>query len=118
MKLPPIQKRRGMSVLEVTLALALLGVGVAMAAQVFAICARQRLAGEQVLVAQWEADNVLEHLAGLRYQEVTADSVKTIQPSPQLMRPCLRPSCTSRSPVPRATIRPTPRRRTNEFMSK
>jgi hypothetical protein len=73
-----------MTVLEVTVALALLAMGMVLTAQVFTQCARQHLAGEQALVAQWEATNVLEHLAGLRYEEVTSEAAQAIQPSPQL----------------------------------
>jgi hypothetical protein len=51
---------------------------------VFTQCARQHLVGEQLLVAQWEAANVLEHLASLRYEEVTPEAVQAVQPSPQL----------------------------------
>jgi len=73
-----------MTVLEVTVALTLLGLGMVLTAQVFTQCARQHLASEQALVAQWEAANVLEHLAGLRYEEVTSEAAQAIQPSPQL----------------------------------
>ena len=76
--------RRGMTGLEVTIALGLLAMGMALTAEVFTLCARQHLAGEQLLVAQWEAANVLEHLAGLRYAEVTPEAVQAIQPSSQL----------------------------------
>jgi hypothetical protein len=73
-----------MTVLEVTIALSLLAMGMALTAQVFTLCARQHLASEQLLVAQWEAANVLEHFAGLRYDEITPKTIDSIQPSPQL----------------------------------
>jgi Tfp pilus assembly protein PilV len=76
--------RRGMTVIEVTIALSLLAMGLVLMAQVFTACARQHLAAEQTLIAQQEADNVLEHFAGLRYEEVTADAARAIVPSPQL----------------------------------
>ncbi|HEY2827730.1 MAG TPA: prepilin-type N-terminal cleavage/methylation domain-containing protein [Pirellulales bacterium] len=76
--------RRGMTVLEMTVALTILAVGLALTAQVFTACAHQHLAGEQLQVAQWEAANVLEHFAGLRYEEVTSAAAQTIQPSSQL----------------------------------
>ncbi len=58
--------------------------GAVLTAQVFTQCARQHLASEQQLIAQWEVANVLERLAGLRYDELTSDSVKAIEPSHQL----------------------------------
>jgi hypothetical protein len=81
---PANKTRDGMTVLEVTVALTLLGLGMVLTAQVFTQCARQHLAGQRALVAQWETANVLEHLAGLRYEEVTSEAVQAIQPSPQL----------------------------------
>jgi hypothetical protein len=84
MQIPFNKIRRGMTVLEVTIALGLLAMGMALTAQVFTLCAGQHLAGQQLLVAQWEAANVLEHLAGLRYEEVTPEAVQSLEPSPQL----------------------------------
>ncbi len=105
-----------MTILEVTIALSLLAMGIVLTAQVFMQCAQQHQASEQQLTAQWEAANVLERLAGLRYDELTSDSVKTIEPSHQLRPPCPTPSSKSLLPIP--TPIPPPRRRTNGFTSK
>jgi Tfp pilus assembly protein PilV len=78
------KRSRGFTVIEVTLALSLLAAGMVLTVQMFAMCARQRLASEQLLAAQWEASNVLEHLAALRYDELTAELANKIQPSAQL----------------------------------
>jgi Tfp pilus assembly protein PilV len=79
------KNRRGMTVLEVTVALSLLAMGLILTAQVFTACARQELTSEQLLVAQCEADNVLEHFEGLRYEEVTAQAAKDMKPSAELL---------------------------------
>jgi Tfp pilus assembly protein PilV len=84
MRSPSKTLRRGMTVLEVTVALLLLTMGFVFTAQVLTQCANQHAASEQQLTAQWEAANVLERLAGLRYEELTSDSVKTTEPSHQL----------------------------------
>jgi Tfp pilus assembly protein PilV len=76
--------RRGMTVMEVAIALGLLAAGMTLAAQVLAMCARQRLTGEQTMAAQWEAANVLEHLSGLRYEALTPQAAQDIRPSSQL----------------------------------
>jgi Tfp pilus assembly protein PilV len=73
-----------MTILEVSVALLLLAMGIVLTAQVLTQCTRQHLASEQQLTAQWEAANVLERLAGLRYDELTSDAVKAIEPSHQL----------------------------------
>lgn len=85
MELRDNKDRRGMTVLEVTVALSLLAMGLILTAQVFTACARQELTGEQLLVAQCEADNVLEHFEGLRYEEVTAEAAKEMKPSAELL---------------------------------
>lgn len=85
MELRGNKNRHGMTVLEVTVALSLLAMGLILTAQVFTACARQELTGEQLLVAQCEADNVLEHFEGLRYEEVTAQAAKEMKPSAELL---------------------------------
>jgi hypothetical protein len=77
--------RCGTTVLEVTIALAMLAMGLVLTAEVLTACARQRLAIDQQLLAQLEASNVLEHIAGMRYEEVNSDAVQSIQPSSQLL---------------------------------
>jgi prepilin-type N-terminal cleavage/methylation domain-containing protein len=85
MRIHRTNHRNGMTVLEVTIALAVLAMGLVLTAEVLTACARQRLAVDQQLLAQFEASNVLEHVASLRYEEVTSDAVQSIQPSSQLL---------------------------------
>lgn len=84
MELHGNKTRRGMTVLEVTVALSLLAMGLILTAQVFTASARQELTSEQLLVAQCEANNILEHFEGLRYEEVTAQTAKEMKPSAEL----------------------------------
>lgn len=65
-------QQRGYTLIEVTMALALLAAGFVLVAQVLAACARQRQAAGQLLVAQLEAANAVERIAALPFGEVTA----------------------------------------------
>jgi prepilin-type N-terminal cleavage/methylation domain-containing protein len=62
----------GYTLLETTIALAILAAAFVLVAQVLATCARQRQAAEQLLVAQLEAANAVERIAALPFDQVSA----------------------------------------------
>jgi Tfp pilus assembly protein PilV len=73
---PPTKlRRRAVTILEVTVALALLAFGLVMTAQLLGLAARQRHAAGQLLVAQLEAANALERIAAMPYDRITSESL-------------------------------------------
>ncbi len=70
--------RQGVTLLECTVALALLAAGLVMAAEVLVQCARNRQDSEKLLAVQLEAANVAERIAAMPYAELTPTNLQQI----------------------------------------
>lgn len=77
--------RRGISVLEVTLALLVLGVAITGLVQLIATAAAQRRVSETRRLAAQEVANQAERLALLSWDELTAERLAAVQPSELLL---------------------------------
>jgi hypothetical protein len=78
-KPPPITSpRRAFTLLETTVALAMLAFGLILTVQILGLAARQRQAAGQLLVAQLEAANALERIAAMPYDRVTVESLSDL----------------------------------------
>lgn len=71
--------RRGISVLEATAALALLAAGFIFTAQVLNVWAKQRLAADQLLVAQLEAANAVERIAAMPFDRINSTALAELK---------------------------------------
>src|SRR5262245_57184626 len=78
-----LNKRRGMTILEAVAALMVLTAGLVGTAKVLVLWARERLASEQLLAAQFEAANVLEQIAATSYDKLTPDALNELKLSPE-----------------------------------
>ena len=77
------QARRGTTLVEVSLALCLLAVAIAAAAQMLAVCARQRKSADRQFAAQIEASNIAERIATMSYSDVGPETLATMTLSPE-----------------------------------
>jgi hypothetical protein len=68
-------RSQGISVLECTAALALLAAGFIFTAQVLGVWAKQRLAADQLLVAQLEAANAVEHIVAMPFERINSSTL-------------------------------------------
>ena len=73
-----------MTVLEVTLALAVLSLAFVLLAQFLTAAAQQRRVSEHRRLAWQEAANALERVAALSWDEVTAEKLSGWKPSPAI----------------------------------
>jgi Tfp pilus assembly protein PilV len=71
--------RSGFAIVEAIAALVIVGAGLVGTAQVLIICARQRLSSDQLLSAQFEAANVMEHIAAMRYDQLTPSNLAQLK---------------------------------------
>lgn len=78
MKRPPQFSPTGHTLIETTIALAILAAAFVLVAQVLATCARQRRASDQLLLAQLEAANAAERIAALPYDQVVPDKLSEL----------------------------------------
>lgn len=79
------RRRRGISVLEVTLALLVLGVAITGLLQLIATAAAQRRVSETRRLAAQEVANQAERVALLSWDELTAERLAAVQPSELLL---------------------------------
>ena len=75
---------RGTTLLETTLAFVVLSCAFVMLAQFLTAANQQRRLSEQRRLALQEAANVLEHVAALPWDDVTAEKLAAVTPSPAL----------------------------------
>ncbi len=77
-------KRSGVTVLECTVALAVLAAGLVIAAQVLTVCVENRRHSRTMLAVQLEAANMAEQLAAMSFDEITPSGLDRISLSPTL----------------------------------
>lgn len=70
--------RRGLTLVEITIAVFLLAVSMILTVRVLGWVASERRAGERRQCATREAANVMERLAALPWERVTADTAKSL----------------------------------------
>jgi Tfp pilus assembly protein PilV len=80
-----MRKQRGLSVLEVTLALLVLTVAVTALAQLLAMAAAQRRASEERRLARQEVANQAERIALMSFDELTAEKLAALPASDDLL---------------------------------
>ena len=76
--------RRGMTLIEVGVALVVLSAAMMALVQLVGVAARQRRAGDQRLIALQEVANGAERLAIARWEDLTPEKLTTWQPSAEL----------------------------------
>jgi prepilin-type N-terminal cleavage/methylation domain-containing protein len=76
--------RRGMTIVEVIVAIAVLTAAMVTLVQLIGLVARQRRVNEQRLVALEEVANQAERLAIAAWEEVAPDKLRSWEPSPEL----------------------------------
>lgn len=72
-------QRRGFTMIEVAVAIALLAAALLAATQVLAMSARQRSAVDRHFAAQLEASNVAETIAAMDYDAITPETAAAIR---------------------------------------
>lgn len=70
--------RRGLTLVEITIAVFLLAVSMTLTVRVLGWVASERRAGERRQCATREAANVVEHLTALPWERVTADTARSL----------------------------------------
>lgn len=76
--------RRGVTILEALLALAVLSLTFGLLAQFLAATAQQKRIGEQRRLALQESANALEQVAALSWEDLTTEKLAAVVPSPAL----------------------------------
>ncbi|HTQ39139.1 MAG TPA: hypothetical protein VMJ32_08920 [Pirellulales bacterium] len=71
--------RNGFAIVEAMAAFVILAAGLMATAQVLVVCARQRLSSDQLLSAQFEAGNVAERIAAIRYDQLTPSNLAQLK---------------------------------------
>jgi hypothetical protein len=78
-------RRIGSTILECTVALALLAAGSVLVAQVLAVCASHRATSQLTVAAQLEAANLAERVALLPYEKLNDSTLQSWQLSQELL---------------------------------
>ena len=77
------RQRRGFTMIEVSVAIALLAAALLGATQVLAMSARQRSAADRHFAAQLEASNVAEHITAMNYDAITPETAAAMKLPPE-----------------------------------